>query len=75
MKITIESHNEVFTWKSKEHPNDQLLAHTVVDVADKFKGLLVAAGYHPDNVDEVITTGQEWFSNKNEQDEILLNEC
>lgn len=73
MKITIESHNEVFTWKSKDHPNDELLAFTVSDVADKFRGLLVAAGYHPDCVDQVIDTDQQWFTNRG-QDELLLNE-
>jgi Tat protein secretion system quality control protein TatD with DNase activity len=73
MKITIETNNEVFSWQSDTHPNDRLLAFTVSDVAEKFKGLLVAAGYHPDCVDQVIDIDQPWFTDRGEE-ELLLNE-
>ena len=48
MKIKIELYGETYTWKSQHED------HTVYDIADKFKGLLVSAGYHPDNVDCVF---------------------
>jgi hypothetical protein len=48
MKIKIELYGETYTWKSHHEE------HTVYDIADKFKGLLVSAGYHPDNADCVF---------------------
>lgn len=48
MKIEIELNGEVYCWKS---PNEH---HNIYDIADKLKGLLVSAGFHPDNVDELF---------------------
>ena len=48
MKIEIESHGEKYTWESNYEDC------TVYDIAEKFKGLLVSAGYHPENVDELF---------------------
>ena len=78
MKITIETNDEIFTWKSKNHSDVSQLgdlgdAYTVSDVVNKFKGLLVSAGYHPDCVDKVIDTEEQWFHDRG-RNELLLNE-
>lgn len=48
MKIEIEINNETHCWKSDYED------HTIYDIAEKFKGLLVSAGFHPDNVDDLF---------------------
>jgi Tat protein secretion system quality control protein TatD with DNase activity len=48
MKIEIELSGETYTWTSN-YEN-----HTIYDIAEKFKGLLVSAGFHPDNVDGIF---------------------
>jgi len=48
MKIEIEMNGETYCWKS--HYED----HTIYDIAEKFKGLLVSAGFHPDNADDLF---------------------
>ena len=37
--------------------------HAGIDeLLNEFKGLLVAAGYHPESVDRCIYTDSQWFS-------------
>jgi hypothetical protein len=48
MKIKIEINNETYCWKSDCED------HNIYDIAEKFKGLLVSAGFHPDNVDDLF---------------------
>ena len=48
MKIEIEINGESYSWKSEYD------GHTIYDIAEKFKGLLVSAGFHPDNADELF---------------------
>tara|TARA_R110000824_G_scaffold20817_10_gene78045 strand:+ start:6757 stop:6951 length:195 start_codon:yes stop_codon:yes gene_type:complete len=36
-------------------------AEHISAVIELFKGLLVASGYHPENVDEYFNTDEEWF--------------
>ena len=48
MKIEIEINNETYCWKSDYED------HTIYDIAEKFKGLLVSAGFHPDNADDLF---------------------
>ena len=73
MKITIEQSGETFTWEDDSHPQD--IGFTVDQLAGKIKGLLVAAGYHPESVDRVIADehDQRWFTDQ-DQSEQLLNE-
>ena len=48
MKITISnSEGTTVSWEQPEEPNCR-------DAVEAFKGLLVAYGYHPMNVDELI---------------------
>tara|TARA_B110000444_G_C18823372_1_gene588949 strand:+ start:89 stop:355 length:267 start_codon:yes stop_codon:yes gene_type:complete len=48
MKIEIEINKETYSWKSDYED------HNIYDIAEKFKGLLVNAGFHPDNVDDIF---------------------
>ena len=48
MKIRIEINGEKYSWKSNFED------HTIYDIAEKFKGLLVSAGFHPDSADELF---------------------
>ena len=48
MKIEIEINNETYRWKSDYED------HNIYDIAEKFKGLLVSAGFHPENVDGIF---------------------
>ena len=41
MKIELEINGEKYSWKSDYED------HTIYDIAEKFKGLLVSAGFHP----------------------------
>ena len=51
MKIEIELNGETYTWTSNYED------HTIYDIAEKFKGLLVSAGFHPDNADGLFDEG------------------
>ena len=48
MKIEIEINSEIYRWKSNFED------HNIYEIAEKFKGLLVSAGFHPDSVDEIF---------------------
>ena len=48
MKIELEISGETYSWKSDYED------HTIYDIAEKFKGLLVSAGFHPDNADDLF---------------------
>jgi len=48
MKIEIELNGQTYGWKSDYED------HNIYDIAEKFKGLLVATGFHPDNVDGIF---------------------
>ena len=48
MKIEIEINGETYSWKSDYED------HNIYDIAEKFKGILVSAGFHPDNVDDIF---------------------
>ena len=47
MKLEIEMNGETYSWKSDYDD------HTIYDIAEKFKGLLVSA-FHPDSADELF---------------------
>jgi Tat protein secretion system quality control protein TatD with DNase activity len=48
MKIELELNGETYSWKSDYED------HNIYDIAEKLKGLLVSAGFHPDNVDDIF---------------------
>lgn len=58
MKITITIHDKTYSVESNEgydHGN-------IDEIAEQFKGLLVNAGFHPSNVDELFNTEYRWFT-------------
>jgi Tat protein secretion system quality control protein TatD with DNase activity len=59
MKITIEPYSggEITGLNEAEH---------ILEVVQLFKGLLVAAGYHPKTVDEYFNTEETWFIDEEE---------
>ena len=62
MKITIKAYEGTFSWKS-ENAEDVSLQ----DLIPQIKGLLVAAGYHPKNVDDSFSPdAYEWFPEEKE---------
>lgn len=65
MKITIEpSSNSKGTFSAETD------AEHIDDVAQLFKGLLVAAGYHPTNVDELFNSSTgNWYPESKPIDE------
>ena len=48
MKIEIELNGETYTWKSDFEDHD------IYDITEKFRGLLVSAGFHPESADQVF---------------------
>jgi hypothetical protein len=64
MKIEIELYGEKFTWESESHDYD------IYTVVDKIRGLLVASGYHPENIDKIFDSNAiEPYLINNESDE------
>jgi Tat protein secretion system quality control protein TatD with DNase activity len=58
MKITLNIYNKNYSVESDDDSTD---VHTM---AEHFKGLLVSAGYHPCNVDSIINTDYQWFTDE-----------
>lgn len=58
MKISIEMHGTTCSVEREEAFDGQ----DINEVVQSIKGLLVAVGYHPSNVDDALPTdGFEWF--------------
>jgi hypothetical protein len=56
MKITITHYNQTHTWESDSD------GHDLTEVIQQVKGLLVATGFHPENVDEYFSADTNtWF--------------
>ena len=55
MKISIELHNQTYTCESDRDALD------IDEITNIFKGLLVAAGFHPQCVDQAISSEHCWF--------------
>ena len=67
MKLSLTLHGKVYSVESEN--GDQLGdCEQVSEVVEQFKGLLVNAGYHPSNVDELFNTEYQWFTQE-ERDE------
>ena len=66
MKITIKTRDNIFNAEVDNIFGDANLD----DVAQMLKGLLVSAGFHPSNVDDLFNAGDSWFTEK-EQEENL----
>lgn len=60
MKISIELHKQTYTFESDHDGLD------IDEITTNFKGLLVAAGFHPQCVDQAILTDHCWFHDQDE---------
>ena len=64
MKLSLRIHNKTFSVESDESYDGSNLN----DLAEQFKGLLVSAGFHPSNVDEMLNTDYQWFTQEERDD-------
>ena len=60
MKISIELHGQTYTFESDHDALD------IDEITTNFKGLLVAAGFHPQCVDQAISSEHCWFAEQTE---------
>ena len=60
MKLSLTLHGKTYSVES----DDQFDGQEVSELVEQFKGLLVNAGYHPSNVDELFNTEYQWFNNE-----------
>tara|TARA_Y100000356_G_scaffold126221_1_gene123893 strand:+ start:269 stop:499 length:231 start_codon:yes stop_codon:yes gene_type:complete len=58
MKLSLTLHGKTYSVESE----DQFDGQEVSELVEQFKGLLVNAGYHPSNVDELFNTEYQWFT-------------
>ena len=58
MKITIKTNNKIYS-AEEDLPFEGC---NINDAIEMFKGLLVSAGFHPSNVDEMFNTEYQWFT-------------
>ena len=56
MKLSLTIHHKTYSVESDE---DHL---NLNEMAEQFKGLLVNAGFHPSNVDDLFNTDYQWFT-------------
>ena len=63
MKISITTNNKVYSVE------DELGFDCVgIDEAvEMFRGLLVCAGFHPSNVDDMFNTDYQWFNEEDDE--------
>jgi Tat protein secretion system quality control protein TatD with DNase activity len=64
MKLSITLNNKTYSVESEE----QFDGSNLNELAEQFKGLLVGAGFHPSNVDDMFNTEYQWFTQE-ERDE------
>lgn len=64
MKISITTNNKVFSVED-ELGFDSV---SVDEAVEMFRGLLVCAGFHPSNVDDVFNTEYTWFTQEERDD-------
>lgn len=55
-------HNKTYSVESDEAFDGS----DVYELAEQFKGLLVNAGYHPNNVDAIFNLDNQWFVEESE---------
>ncbi len=65
MKLTLTLHDNIYT---VDTPDDGI---DINQVAEHIKGLLVAAGYHPTNVDQIFNTECQWFNDNQDNHPFL----
>jgi Tat protein secretion system quality control protein TatD with DNase activity len=60
MKLSLTLHGKTYSVES----DDAFDGTDVYDLAEQFKGLLVNAGFHPSNVDEIFNLDYQWFTDE-----------
>lgn len=64
MKLSLTLHDKTYSVESDE----QFDGSNVNELAEQFKGLLVSAGFHPSNVDEIFNIEYRWFTDEERAD-------
>lgn len=60
MKLSLTLHGKTYSVESEESFDGS----NVYDLAEQFKGLLVSAGFHPSNVDDIFNLDYQWFTDE-----------
>jgi hypothetical protein len=64
MKLSLTLHGKIYSVEScEDHVN-------LNEVGEQFKGLLVNAGFHPSNVDNLLNTDYQWFTEEERNDNL-----
>jgi len=64
MKLSITLNSKTYSVESEE----QFDGSNLNELAEQFKGLLVGAGFHPSNVDDMFNTEYQWFTQEERDD-------
>ena len=64
MKLSLTLHDKTYSVESDE----QFDGSNVNELAEQFKGLLVSAGFHPSNVDQIFNIEYQWFTDEEQAD-------
>lgn len=64
MKLSLTIHDKTYSVESDEGYDGSNLN----ELAEQFKGLLVGAGFHPSNVDDMFNTEYQWFTQEERDD-------
>ena len=64
MKLSLTLHQKTYSIESDE---DHL---NLNEIGEQFKGLLVNAGFHPSNVDDLFNTDYQWFTEEERNDNL-----
>ena len=60
MKLSLALHGKTYSVESEESFDGS----DVYELAEQFKGLLVNAGFHPSNVDDIFNLDYQWFTDE-----------
>lgn len=66
MKLSLTLHEKTYSIESDEAFDGTNLNELV----EQFKGLLVNAGFHPSNVDDMFNTDYQWFTQEERNDNL-----
>jgi hypothetical protein len=66
MKLSLTIHNKTYSVETEGSCYDV----NIDEVAEQFKGLLVGAGFHPSNVDEMFNTNYQWFTDEQRAEDL-----
>tara|TARA_B100002019_G_scaffold106695_1_gene91715 strand:+ start:44972 stop:45277 length:306 start_codon:yes stop_codon:yes gene_type:complete len=64
MKLSLTLHDKTYSVES----NEAFDGTNVNELTEQFKGLLVNAGFHPSNVDNMFNTEYQWFTEEERRD-------